>query len=55
MKVYSDSDFNGPATTRVVCVPQVRVTQELKQTHAEQLSRLHVKHQTEGDLLEDLR
>ncbi|KAG7279251.1 hypothetical protein CRUP_010867 [Coryphaenoides rupestris] len=34
---------------------KVRVTQELKQTHAEQLSRLHVKHQTECDLLEDLR
>ncbi|CAL8268241.1 unnamed protein product [Merluccius merluccius] len=34
---------------------KVRVTQELKQTHAEQLSRLQVKHQTECDLLEDLR
>lgn len=34
---------------------KVRVTQELKQIHTEQLSRLHVKHQTECDLLEDLR
>ncbi|KAM9846718.1 F-BAR and double SH3 domains protein 2-like [Aulostomus maculatus] len=34
---------------------KVRVTQELKHTHAEQMSRLHVKHQTECDLLEDLR
>ncbi|XP_029924094.1 F-BAR and double SH3 domains protein 2-like [Myripristis murdjan] len=34
---------------------KVRVTQELKHTHAEQLSRLHMKHQTECDLLEDLR
>ncbi|XP_070839714.1 F-BAR and double SH3 domains protein 2-like [Chaetodon trifascialis] len=34
---------------------KVRVTQELKHTHAEQTSRLHIKHQTECDLLEDLR
>uniref|UniRef100_A0AAR2LJU0 F-BAR and double SH3 domains protein 2 n=1 Tax=Pygocentrus nattereri TaxID=42514 RepID=A0AAR2LJU0_PYGNA len=34
---------------------QVKVSQELKHTHAEQLSRLHVKHQTDCDLLEDLR
>ncbi|KAK9536937.1 hypothetical protein VZT92_006682 [Zoarces viviparus] len=34
---------------------KVRVTQELKHTHAEQTSRLQVKHQTECDLLEDLR
>ncbi|CAN9501047.1 unnamed protein product [Ophioblennius macclurei] len=34
---------------------KVRVTQELKHTHAEQLSRLHVKHQAECELLEDLR
>ncbi|XP_056140510.1 F-BAR and double SH3 domains protein 2-like [Lampris incognitus] len=34
---------------------KVRVTQELKQIHAEQMSRLHIKHQTECDLLEDLR
>lgn len=34
---------------------QVRVTQELKHTHAEQLSRLHMKHQTECELLDDLR
>ncbi|XP_026183626.1 F-BAR and double SH3 domains protein 2-like [Mastacembelus armatus] len=34
---------------------KVRVTQELKQTHAEQMSRLHIKHQAESDLLEDLR
>uniref|UniRef100_A0A6Q2X8R4 FCH and double SH3 domains 2 n=1 Tax=Esox lucius TaxID=8010 RepID=A0A6Q2X8R4_ESOLU len=35
--------------------PIVKVTQELKHTHAEQLSRLHIKHHTECDLLEDLR
>ncbi|XP_010869103.2 F-BAR and double SH3 domains protein 2 isoform X1 [Esox lucius] len=34
---------------------KVKVTQELKHTHAEQLSRLHIKHHTECDLLEDLR
>ncbi|TKS83204.1 SH3 domains protein 2 Carom [Collichthys lucidus] len=34
---------------------KVRVSQELKHTHAEQMSRLHIKHQTECDLLEDLR
>ncbi|XP_041657938.1 F-BAR and double SH3 domains protein 2-like [Cheilinus undulatus] len=34
---------------------KVRVTQELKHTHAEQMNRLHIKHQTECDLLEDLR
>ncbi|XP_041808090.1 F-BAR and double SH3 domains protein 2-like [Chelmon rostratus] len=34
---------------------KVRVTQELKHTHAEQMSRLHIKHQAECDLLEDLR
>ncbi|KAM8742531.1 F-BAR and double SH3 domains protein 2-like [Acanthopagrus schlegelii] len=34
---------------------KVRVTQELKHTHAEQLSRLHMKHQTECELLDDLR
>ncbi|KAM6911126.1 F-BAR and double SH3 domains protein 2-like isoform 2-T2 [Lycodopsis pacificus] len=34
---------------------KVRVTQELKHTHAEQTSRLQIKHQTECDLLEDLR
>ncbi|XP_017563244.1 F-BAR and double SH3 domains protein 2 [Pygocentrus nattereri] len=34
---------------------KVKVSQELKHTHAEQLSRLHVKHQTDCDLLEDLR
>ncbi|XP_057677231.1 F-BAR and double SH3 domains protein 2-like [Corythoichthys intestinalis] len=34
---------------------KVRVTQELKHTHGEQLNRLHVKHQAECDLLEDLR
>ncbi|CAF91179.1 unnamed protein product, partial [Tetraodon nigroviridis] len=33
----------------------VRVSQELKHTHAEQMNRLHIKHQTECDLLEDLR
>lgn len=34
---------------------KVRVTQELKQTHTEQMNRLHIKHQTDCDLLEDLR
>ncbi|KAL2095373.1 hypothetical protein ACEWY4_010092 [Coilia grayii] len=34
---------------------KVKVTQELKHTHAEQMSRLHVKHQADCDLLEDLR
>uniref|UniRef100_W5L2E8 F-BAR and double SH3 domains protein 2 n=1 Tax=Astyanax mexicanus TaxID=7994 RepID=W5L2E8_ASTMX len=34
---------------------QVKVTQELKTTHTEQLTRLHLKHQTECDLLEDMR
>ncbi|XP_028277430.1 F-BAR and double SH3 domains protein 2-like [Parambassis ranga] len=34
---------------------KVRVTQELKHTQAEQMSRLQIKHQTECDLLEDLR
>uniref|UniRef100_A0A8C1GQ19 FCH and double SH3 domains 2 n=1 Tax=Cyprinus carpio TaxID=7962 RepID=A0A8C1GQ19_CYPCA len=34
---------------------QVKVTQELKNTHTEQLGRLHLKHQTECDLLEDVR
>lgn len=36
-------------------VNQVRVSQELKHTHAEQMNRLNIKHQTECDLLEDLR
>lgn len=31
------------------------MTQELKNTHAEQLTRLHFKHQCECDLLEDMR
>ncbi|CAG00918.1 unnamed protein product [Tetraodon nigroviridis] len=35
--------------------PLVKVTQELKNTHAEQMTRLHFKHQTECDLLEDMR
>lgn len=34
---------------------EVRASQELKHTHAEQMSRLNIKHQTECDLLEDLR
>lgn len=34
---------------------QVKVTQELKNTHMEQMTRLHFKHQTECDLLEDMR
>ncbi|XP_035241024.1 F-BAR and double SH3 domains protein 2-like isoform X1 [Anguilla anguilla] len=34
---------------------KVKVTQELKNTHAEQMTRLHIKHQTECDLLEDMR
>ncbi|XP_061104982.1 F-BAR and double SH3 domains protein 2 isoform X1 [Conger conger] len=34
---------------------KVKVTQELKNTHAEQMAKLSMKHQTECDLLEDLR
>ncbi|XP_016364722.1 F-BAR and double SH3 domains protein 2 [Sinocyclocheilus rhinocerous] len=34
---------------------KVKVTQEVKNTHTEQLGRLHLKHQTECDLLEDMR
>ncbi|TSM28200.1 F-BAR and double SH3 domains protein 2 [Bagarius yarrelli] len=33
----------------------VKVSQELKHAHAEQLSKLHLKHQIDCDLLEDLR
>uniref|UniRef100_A0A8C1GPM2 FCH and double SH3 domains 2 n=1 Tax=Cyprinus carpio TaxID=7962 RepID=A0A8C1GPM2_CYPCA len=35
--------------------PPNLLTQELKNTHTEQLGRLHLKHQTECDLLEDVR
>uniref|UniRef100_A0A672PTJ0 F-BAR and double SH3 domains protein 2 n=2 Tax=Sinocyclocheilus grahami TaxID=75366 RepID=A0A672PTJ0_SINGR len=35
--------------------PPNSLTQELKNTHTEQLGRLHLKHQTECDLLEDMR
>ncbi|XP_026129711.1 F-BAR and double SH3 domains protein 2 isoform X3 [Carassius auratus] len=34
---------------------KVKVTQEVKQTHTEQLNRLQLKHQTDLDFLEDLR
>ncbi|KAK2870951.1 hypothetical protein Q8A67_023478 [Cirrhinus molitorella] len=34
---------------------KVKVTQEVKHTHAEQLNRLQLKHQTDLDFLEDLR
>ncbi|XP_045580766.1 F-BAR and double SH3 domains protein 2 isoform X2 [Salmo salar] len=34
---------------------KVKVTQELKNCHIEQMTRLHLKHQTECDLLEDMR
>uniref|UniRef100_A0A8D3B9P1 FCH and double SH3 domains 2 n=1 Tax=Scophthalmus maximus TaxID=52904 RepID=A0A8D3B9P1_SCOMX len=34
---------------------QPNLTQELKNTHTEQMTRLHFKHQTECDLLEDMR
>ncbi|XP_043974971.1 F-BAR and double SH3 domains protein 2-like isoform X6 [Gambusia affinis] len=34
---------------------KVKVTQELKNAHTEQMTRLHFKHQTECDLLEDMR
>ncbi|KAM6931705.1 F-BAR and double SH3 domains protein 2 isoform 2-T3 [Lycodopsis pacificus] len=34
---------------------KVKVTQELKNTHTEQMTRLHFKHQSECDLLEDMR
>lgn len=37
------------------CSLQVKVTQELKNTHTEQMTRLHFKHQSECDLLEDMR
>uniref|UniRef100_A0A8C4ZJC0 FCH and double SH3 domains 2 n=2 Tax=Gadus morhua TaxID=8049 RepID=A0A8C4ZJC0_GADMO len=36
------------------CYP-VKVTQELKNTHTDQMTRLHFKHQTECDLLDDMR
>lgn len=54
----------GKTTTRLLthllrltrlCLLQVKVTQELKNTHADQLTRLHFKHQCECDLLEDMR
>ncbi|ROL54208.1 F-BAR and double SH3 domains protein 2 [Anabarilius grahami] len=34
---------------------KVKVTQEVKHTHTEQLNRLQLKHQTDSDFLEDLR
>ncbi|XP_057203298.1 F-BAR and double SH3 domains protein 2 isoform X1 [Triplophysa rosa] len=34
---------------------KVKVTQELRNTHIDQISRLHLKHQTECDFLEDMR
>ncbi|KAA0704163.1 SH3 domains protein 2 Carom [Triplophysa tibetana] len=34
---------------------QAKVTQEVKQTHTEQLNRLQLKHQTDWEFLEDLR
>ncbi|KAM9441635.1 F-BAR and double SH3 domains protein 2-like [Salvelinus alpinus] len=34
---------------------KIKVTQELKNTLIEQMTRLHLKHQTECDLLEDMR
>ncbi|XP_029111158.1 F-BAR and double SH3 domains protein 2 isoform X2 [Scleropages formosus] len=34
---------------------KVKVTQELKNIHVEQMTRLHLKHQTECELLEDMR
>ncbi|XP_030648402.1 F-BAR and double SH3 domains protein 2 [Chanos chanos] len=34
---------------------KVKLSQELKHRHSEQINRLHIKHQTECDLLEDLR
>ncbi|KAM8853300.1 F-BAR and double SH3 domains protein 2 isoform 3-T3 [Synchiropus picturatus] len=34
---------------------KVKVTQELKNTHTDQMTRLHFKNQTECDLLEDMR
>ncbi|CAL8335113.1 unnamed protein product, partial [Boreogadus saida] len=34
---------------------KVKVTQELKNTHTDQMTRLHFKHQTECDLLDDMR
>ncbi|KAJ3590154.1 hypothetical protein NHX12_008108, partial [Muraenolepis orangiensis] len=40
--------------TAVQRVNTVKVTQELKNTHTDQMTRLHFKHQTECDLLEDM-
>ncbi|KAJ8267022.1 hypothetical protein GJAV_G00137400 [Gymnothorax javanicus] len=34
---------------------KVKVTQELKNSHAEQMSKLNIKHQIDCDLLEDMR
>ncbi|XP_034025292.1 F-BAR and double SH3 domains protein 2-like isoform X3 [Thalassophryne amazonica] len=34
---------------------KVKVTQELRNTHTEQMTRLHFKHQSECELLEDMR
>lgn len=50
---------SGMKTLHILCFCsfflQVKVTQELKNTHTEQMTRLHFKHQTECDLLEDMR
>uniref|UniRef100_A0A671XYX2 F-BAR and double SH3 domains protein 2 n=1 Tax=Sparus aurata TaxID=8175 RepID=A0A671XYX2_SPAAU len=45
----------NPLLEASFCFLQVKVTQELKNTHTEQMTRLHFKHQTECDLLEDMR
>uniref|UniRef100_A0A8C9QZ76 F-BAR and double SH3 domains protein 2 n=1 Tax=Scleropages formosus TaxID=113540 RepID=A0A8C9QZ76_SCLFO len=44
-----------PRTPHALGAPQVKVTQELKNIHVEQMTRLHLKHQTECELLEDMR
>lgn len=45
----------GSPEVVIVCVLQVKVTQEVKHSHTEQLNRLQLKHQTDLDFLEDLR
>lgn len=51
----TDELMTNPLLDVSFCFLQVKVTQELKNTHTEQTTRLHFKHQTECDLLEDMR
>lgn len=50
-----DRNVTNPFLDVSFCFLQVKVTQELKNTHTDQMTRLHFKHQTECDLLEDMR